>query len=129
MPKKRTRFVCEACGAMQLKWMGRCPECGEWNTLVETVLSESSSDSSGVSAPASEGRARSLLDIAVDAEERVSVPIDELNRVLGGGIVPGAMMLLGGDPGIGKSTLLLQLASVMSERNGRALYVSGEDSL
>ncbi len=129
MTKKRTRFVCEACGAMQLKWMGRCPECGEWNTLVETVLSESSSDSNSATAPAGEARAFSLSDIASDAHDRVPVPIEELNRVLGGGIVPGAMVLLGGDPGIGKSTLLLQLASVMGERDGKALYVSGEESL
>ncbi len=129
MSKKRTRFVCEACGAMQLKWMGRCPECGEWNTLVETVLSEPSSDSNSISAAAGEARAFSLSDIASNTHDRVTVPIEELNRVLGGGIVPGAVVLLGGDPGIGKSTLLLQLASIMSERDGRALYVSGEESL
>ncbi|MFP3895360.1 MAG: DNA repair protein RadA [Anaerolineales bacterium] len=129
MTKKRTRFVCEACGAMQLKWMGRCPECGEWNTLVETALSESLGDSASVSAPAGEVRAFPLADIVPNPHDRIPIPIDELNRVLGSGIVPGAMVLLGGDPGIGKSTLLLQLASIMSERDGKALYVSGEESL
>lgn len=129
MTKKRTRFVCEACGAMQLKWMGRCPECGEWNTLVEQVLSKPSNASNGVAAPAAEARAFSLVDISSNTHERVTVPIEELNRVLGGGIVPGAVVLLGGDPGIGKSTLLLQLAAIMSEGDGKTLYVSGEESL
>ncbi|MEA3407835.1 MAG: DNA repair protein RadA [Chloroflexota bacterium] len=129
MAKKRTHFVCEACGATQPKWMGRCPECGAWNTLVEKVITEPSDNSKSISAPAAEARAFSLSDIPPNTRDRIFVPIEELNRVLGGGIVPGSVVLLAGDPGIGKSTLLLQLATTMSERAGKALYVSGEESL
>jgi DNA repair protein RadA/Sms len=106
--------------------MGRCPECGEWNTLVEmaepTVASRSIAPMSGASPI-------SLLDVPTQGLDRIRVPIGELDRVLGGGIVQGSLVLVGGDPGIGKSTLLLQLASAMVEPVGSVLYVSGEESV
>ena len=125
MPKNRTKFVCDRCGAESLKWMGRCPECGEWNTLVEFTEASSTARS----------MARSttvpvlLRDVPPQALDSIRVPIGEMDRVLGGGIVPGSVVLIGGDPGIGKSTLLLQLSSVLADERGSVLYVSGEESV
>ncbi len=128
--KGRTHFVCQSCGAMQARWMGRCPECGEWNTLVETVIEEPgrpvSARGSGAAIP--ESQAQPLSEIVMQGSERLPVPMEELNRVLGGGIVPGEVVLIGGDPGIGKSTLLLQLAALMSTEESPVLYISGEES-
>lgn len=125
MAKSKTKFVCDRCGTESLKWMGRCPDCGEWNTLVEMVEAPPASRSSGRigSAPVS------LKDVPLESLDRVRIPIGELDRVLGGGIVPGSLVLVGGDPGIGKSTLLLQLCSVLADLGGPVLYVSGEESL
>ncbi len=125
MAKSRTKFVCDRCGAESLKWMGRCPECGEWNTLVEVVEAAVSTRSAAraVTAP------MSMAEVPPQALDRVRVPIGELDRVLGGGIVPGSLVLVGGDPGIGKSTLLLQLSSVLADQRGPVLYVSGEESV
>jgi len=129
MSKARTRFVCQSCGATQARWMGRCPECGEWNTLVETVIEEPSRAASPRgSASIPESQAQPLTEIPMQGSERLPVPMEELNRVLGGGIVPGEVVLIGGDPGIGKSTLLLQLAALMSTEEWPVLYVSGEES-
>ena len=126
MPKSRTKFVCDRCGAESLKWMGRCPECGEWNTLVEMV----EAPATGRAAVSKSGVAPvSLRDIPSVGMDRVRVPIGELDRVLGGGVVPGSLVLVGGDPGIGKSTLLLQLSSAMADQVGVVLYVSGEESI
>jgi DNA repair protein RadA/Sms len=133
--KSKTRYVCSNCGSAQPKWMGRCPDCGEWNTLVETVVQETTtSRSSGVAiAPGGVGP-QSLPDIPADGYERVPVSIGELSRVLGGGIVPGSVVLISGDPGIGKSTLLAQLCDSLARPNlaragdGPVLYVSGEES-
>jgi len=130
MAKSRTRFVCQNCGATQPRWMGRCPECGEWNTLIEAVV-ESPKHKAGPRldhAPTA-NVARALPDIPTDGQQRLPVPITELSRVLGGGIVPGSVVLVGGDPGIGKSTLLLQMADALSQSNDSVLYVSGEESL
>ncbi len=126
MAKTRTKYVCDRCGAESLKWMGRCPECGEWNTLVEVAESPAPApraQATGGSAPVR------LRDVPPQALDRVRVPIGEMDRVLGGGIVPGSAVLIGGDPGIGKSTLLLQLASVLADGRGSVLYVSGEESV
>ncbi len=125
MAKTRTKFVCDRCGAESPKWMGRCPECGEWNTLVEMTEAPVTSRaiSRGSSAPVS------LLDVPAEALDRIKVPIGEMDRVLGGGLVPGSLVLVGGDPGIGKSTLLLQLSSVLADQMGTVLYVSGEESV
>ncbi len=127
MPKSRTRYVCQACGAVQSGWMGRCPACGEWNTLVETVAETSSR--AAASATSRQGDGPVLMsEIDLSAEPKIRVPMDELERVLGGGIVPGSVTLLGGDPGIGKSTLLLQLAAMLNAGKHTVLYVSGEES-
>jgi DNA repair protein RadA/Sms len=138
MAKGRTRFVCQTCGATQAKWMGRCPECEEWNSLVETVVEPSAAGRSSGSTRALGGMAgsavwtgnvpRPLSDVPANIRERIAVPMEEFSRVLGGGIVPGAVMLVSGDPGIGKSTLLLQLAAALSDEY-KILYVSGEESL
>ena len=124
MPKPRTKFVCDRCGAESLKWMGRCPACSEWNTMVE--MTESAPVARGI-ARASGSPVR-LKEVPAESLDRIRVPIGELDRVLGGGIVPGSLVLVGGDPGIGKSTLLLQLASVLADSEGPVLYVSGEES-
>lgn len=130
MPKIKTSYVCTQCGAVQPKWMGRCPDCGSWNTLVEQVQEPVSRFSA--STPAAHGatlaRASSLEEINSSEEQRYLTGMGELNRVLGGGIVPGSAILLSGDPGIGKSTLLLQICQTISS-GARVLYVSGEESL
>jgi len=123
--KTRTRFVCQECGRTAVKALGRCPQCGAWNSMLEEVVE--SGLKTKASFPASASKPSRLLDVQGDKEERVVLPIDEFARVLGGGIVPGSLVLVGGEPGIGKSTLLLQLALEMGRRE-RILYVSGEES-
>ncbi|MFD2707323.1 DNA repair protein RadA [Salibacterium lacus] len=132
MPKQKSKFVCQDCGYESQKWMGRCPGCGEWNTLVEEM--ETSANSSGAkrsfqqSGEASK-KPEPITKVAGEKEPRIDTSLPELNRVLGGGIVPGSLVLVGGDPGIGKSTLLLQLTSVLAEQNHSVLYISGEESV
>lgn len=128
--KNATVFYCQNCGYESAKWMGQCPGCREWNTFVEEKITVKAA-SSTVS-----GRTRQdavkplkLSEITLRDEERMSTHMQELNRVLGGGIVPGSLILVGGDPGIGKSTLLLQVCRHMSEDNRKVLYISGEESL
>ena len=131
MPKTKTSYVCTQCGAVQPKWMGKCPDCGSWNTLIEQVeesVSRFSAAAGGGRSPASVAQASSLEEIDSSEEQRYLTGMGELNRVLGGGIVPGSVVLLSGDPGIGKSTLLLQICQTISSR-ARILYVSGEESL
>ena len=123
------QFVCAECGSVQMKWMGRCPDCGEWNTLQEVAIKppeRGRSTSAATSSYAAQPIA--VPDIPVDSAPRVELSMSELNRVLGGGIVPGAGVLVGGDPGIGKSTLLLQMAAEVAQRQGAVLYVSAEES-
>ncbi len=130
MAKTKTRYVCQECGSAQPKWMGRCPDCGEWNTLVETIVETSRSGGASPTArQALIGRntPQSLADIAADSYQRTLLPMDEFNRVLGGGLVPGSLILIGGDPGIGKSTLLLQMSAGLAT-GGQVLYVTGEES-
>lgn len=126
MSRQKTRYVCQQCGGVQGKWMGRCPDCGEWNTLIETIVEEERPTASR-SRAGGEAIPQPLSAIASDGFERIPVPIGELSRVLGGGIVPGSVVLLGGDPGIGKSTLLLELCSLLAD-DREVLYVSGEES-
>lgn len=133
MPKPKTRYVCSVCGSSQPKWQGKCPDCGEWNTLVETTIQEPAPGRVGSAASVLSGDGPlALPDIPADGYERVPVPIGELSRVLGGGIVPGSVVLISGDPGIGKSTLLIQLCAALAEggptARGPVLYVSGEES-
>jgi DNA repair protein RadA/Sms len=125
MPKARTVFVCQACGGQHPKWLGRCAECGTWNSVVEESAGPTTAPSVGgkSSAPVR------LADVPLDAvESRAPTGIGELDRVLGGGLVAGSVTLIGGDPGIGKSTLLLQLADRLARGGRRVLYVSGEES-
>jgi len=127
MAKTHTHWVCQNCGRTAVRAMGRCPGCGEWNTMVE-VAEEPSAGGSGLSTfPRSEPRR--LTDIGAEGLKRLPLPMGEFARVLGGGVVPGSLILVGGDPGIGKSTLLLQVAGLMAEVTGQPLlYVSGEES-
>ncbi len=127
MSKARTQFVCQQCGSTSPKWMGRCPDCGEWNTLVETIVE--SKERSPLSYAAPRSKPQRLSEVTSDALERVQLPMPEFSRVLGDGIVPGSLVLIGGDPGIGKSTLLLQVSALMAEVLGKVLYVSGEESV
>ena len=126
MAKIRTKFVCSECGSESPKWMGKCPECGQWNTLVEEVEQRDSQVQQSLAGVLS--RPESLLDISDDIEERLGTGSNELDRVLGGGIVKGSLVLVGGDPGIGKSTLLLQIANNIGNKGKKVLYVSGEES-
>jgi DNA repair protein RadA/Sms len=132
MTKVRTVFACQACGFESSKWLGRCPDCGEWNSLAE--------ERQEIAPPPGKGRPDQLTlppvasqpkpwD-AIDVSEELRVPsgIDEFDRVLGGGLVPGSLVLIGGEPGIGKSTLLLQVAHLLGRTHGSVLYVSGEES-
>ncbi|MEK6805216.1 MAG: DNA repair protein RadA [Pseudomonadota bacterium] len=124
MAKLKTAYTCQACGAQFAKWAGQCGECGDWNTLVESVLEVRAR--AGVAANAA--RVQRLDEIGTEELPRVSTGLDEMDRVLGGGIVPGGVVLIGGDPGIGKSTLLLQVLAAVEGRLG-TLYVTGEESL
>jgi len=121
--KERTVFACNNCGYQSLRWLGKCPECGEWDSFNEETLVKNRP-----AAKATTSKIQSLMSDADDgAEERLSTEISELDRVLGGGIVPGGVTMVGGDPGIGKSTLMLQMLQKM-QAPGRLLYVSGEES-
>ncbi|MDY6032715.1 MAG: DNA repair protein RadA [Alloprevotella sp.] len=132
MAKEKTAYVCSACGYDTPKWVGRCPSCGEWNTLTEVRLGPAPSPAAGRAVQAVAGLVRSmpapvaLRDVPAEAEPRCLTGDGELDRVLGGGIVPGSLILLGGEPGIGKSTLLLQTVLRLDDRC--VLYVSGEES-
>jgi len=129
MAKTKTHFVCQECGRTAPKAMGRCPQCGAWDSMVEELIETNQTSLNlaqqhgwgGLSIP------QKLRDIDDAQEDRIPVPINEFSRVLGGGIVPGSIVLIGGDPGIGKSTLMLQMTLKMADTN-RVLYVSGEES-
>jgi len=132
MPKSTTQYVCQQCGRTSPVSFGRCPSCNAWGSMVEEIIEMSSSPSAGKSHGFSaRSKPVSLEEISGDAENRLKTPISEFSRVLGGGIVPGSIILVGGDPGIGKSTLLLQMAMEISSSaygNHPVLYVSGEES-
>ena len=128
MPKSHTRFVCQECGRVAATYMGKCPQCGSFNSMVEEVVhDEPVTKSSAVRGITGRSAPRPIGDVSADAEDRIQLPIAEFARVLGGGIVPGSIVLVGGDPGIGKSTLMLQMAMEMAAQK-RVLYVSGEES-
>jgi len=126
----KTVFACQECGAQSPKWLGRCPDCGAWNSLVEERADESGVAPAGGHRYAVNGAASARLysEIEIEQHARLSTGIDEFDRVLGGGVVPGSLVLLGGEPGIGKSTLLLQAAANMARAIGPVLYSSGEES-
>jgi DNA repair protein RadA/Sms len=130
MKPPRTVFVCQECGSQSPKWLGRCADCGAWNSLVEERPLETPAASAAGHryALAASSGARLYSDIQIEHHARLSTGIDEFDRVLGGGVVPGSLVLLGGEPGIGKSTLLLQAAANMARTVGPVLYSSGEES-
>ena len=125
---KSTIFFCQNCGYESSKWMGQCPGCREWNTLVEETVVTAGKGKRTKTAHEKAVPA-SFSEISLEKEERMQTHIEELNRVLGGGLVPGSLTLVGGDPGIGKSTLLLQVCREMSADGHKVLYISGEESL
>ena len=129
MPRERTLFVCRECGYESAKWMGQCPSCKQWNTLEEVETPKISKSRSGktVVRKIDEGRILPLKEIRNSSTYRIDTKIEELNRVLGGGIVPGSVVLAGGEPGIGKSTLFLQMADNIAKEED-VLYISGEES-
>jgi DNA repair protein RadA/Sms len=124
-PRENTVFVCQQCGKESLKWLGRCPNCQEWNSFVETRVAAPTTlhHTSPVSPP------QELSQIKTDSQDRFPIPLSEFNRVLGGGIVAGSLVLIAGEPGIGKSTLLLQVAHLVTGTPGSVVYVSGEETL
>ncbi len=125
MAKEKTAFVCSECGYECAKWLGQCPACRAWNTLEETVVAAPEKRA----APAAAAEAVYLKDVPAQDDARWATGFGELDRVLGGGIVEGSVVLAGGEPGIGKSTLLMQVASVLSRTGKKVLYVTGEESL
>ena len=128
MAKTHTRFVCQECGRVAASYMGKCPQCGSYNSMVEEVIhDEPVTKNTAVRGLTGRSVPRSIGDVSSDSEDRIHLPIGEFARVLGGGIVPGSIVLVSGDPGIGKSTLMLQMAMEMAATK-RVLYVSGEES-
>ncbi len=131
MAKRKTKFMCKSCGYESAKWMGRCPGCGEWNTMEEEVEIAVQKGPRGAFQHTEGVRQKALpiSSIEMIEEPRIGTDLEEFNRVLGGGIVPGSLILIGGDPGIGKSTLLLQVSSLLANKGQRVLYISGEESI
>ncbi len=128
---KKTVFFCQNCGHEESKWLGQCPACKEWNTFVEEKVTVSRGSTSAASEAGKERASKvvTLSSVSVEEDERIRTGIAELDRVLGGGIVQGSLVLVGGDPGIGKSTLLLQVCQRLSDAGKNVLYISGEESL
>ncbi len=129
MAKTRSNYVCQNCGRQTPRYFGRCPACGEFNTMVEEVVEISKGGKEKPRIVLPHSQPQRLTEVSTEAGVRLLVPIGEFNRVLGGGIVPGSITLIGGEPGIGKSTLLLQACAAIAENVGRVLYVSGEESV
>lgn len=128
MAKTKTQFICSECGYQTSKWMGKCLGCGSWNTLTETIVSEAPKSISALKTPGfTSSTPKTIRDVEIDRYTRYSTGMKELDRVLGGGIVRGSLILVGGDPGIGKSTILLQICENTS-KDKKILYVSGEES-
>lgn len=128
--KRKTKYVCQECGYESAKWMGKCPSCNNWNSMTEEMEASNSYNrhtfASG--AKSASGKPEKITEIESQKEPRITTSLKEFNRVLGGGIVPGSLVLIGGDPGIGKSTLLLQVSSQLAEKGLPVLYISGEES-
>ena len=135
MAKKKTKFICQSCGYESPKWMGKCPGCSEWNKMVEEVeivkplRKGAFTHSDALGSTGVRIKAAPITSIETNVESRMKTDMKELNRALGGGIVNGSLVLIGGDPGIGKSTLLLQVSAQLANNNQKVLYVSGEESV
>ncbi|MDR0934498.1 MAG: AAA family ATPase, partial [Burkholderiaceae bacterium] len=128
MAKAKTQFTCTECGGVSSRWAGQCAACGQWNTLVETLVEKAANRYAAQHKGLTESApVRNLADRAAEDVPRIVTGISEFDRVLGGGLVPGGVVLIGGDPGIGKSTLLLQALASLATRH-RVLYISGEES-
>ncbi|MFH1169115.1 MAG: DNA repair protein RadA [Chloroflexota bacterium] len=123
---RRTVFVCQQCGRESLKWLGRCPDCQEWNSFTQMTMAAQAAVPRAISTA---GPPQELSQISIEAADRQPLTMAEFDRVLGGGLVSGSLVLVSGDPGIGKSTLLLQAASAVAQSRGRAVYVSGEETV
>lgn len=128
MAKNRTKFVCSNCGAETVRWMGRCPQCGSWNTLEETVEEVIPKQLRTTHDVVSSKRPQKLSEVNLENHERMQLAMPEVDRPLGGGVVPGSVILWGGEPGIGKSTLILQVCHAMAKAGRSVLYASGEES-
>ncbi|WP_102264837.1 DNA repair protein RadA [Mesobacillus jeotgali] len=132
MAKRKTKFMCQECGYESPKWMGKCPGCGQWNKMVEEVESTGSTRRGAFANTGNTGvtaKATPITSIETVSEPRITTDLNELNRVLGGGVVRGSLVLIGGDPGIGKSTLLLQVSYQLAKKAHSVLYISGEESM
>ncbi len=127
MAKVKTKFVCQNCGYETVKWLGKCPDCGSYSTMAEEVVTAKKDRYSSLPVKSS-SKSKMLRDITATSESRATTGMGELDRVLGGGLVEGSLTLVGGDPGIGKSTLILQICQKLGEQNKKILYVSGEES-
>ncbi|CUS82318.1 DNA repair protein RadA/Sms [Candidatus Kryptonium thompsonii] len=127
MAKQKTQFICQNCGYISLKWMGRCPECNEWNTMVEEIVMPEDKLQEQISLLKQPAIAVDIDKVELKEDERIKTGINELDRVLGGGIVPGSVVLVAGDPGVGKSTLMTQI--VPGLKGKKILYVTGEESI
>ena len=130
MSKTKLAFVCNSCGVSQPKWAGQCPDCGSWNSLTETIISKAKHGGGAYSgyAGATQAQVQTLSEVDTEEHQQFTSGINELDRVLGGGVVKGSVILIGGDPGIGKSTLLLQSFAFLSDKF-KVLYITGEESL
>lgn len=126
--KKSTMFMCEECGYESAKYLGKCPSCGLWNTFIEEKIVADADTRSRVSLTKEVAKAQPIKDVRIEQTGRVQTSLNEFNRVLGGGVVPGSLVLIGGDPGIGKSTLLLQVSAELNQLDAVVLYVTGEES-
>src|SRR5690625_457945 len=127
--KRKTKHVCQECGYESARWMGKCPSCNQWNTLVEELIPSKSSGPISTITLQKSSTPEKITTIKSEKEPRIITGLKELDRVLGGGIVPGSLVLIGGDPGIGKSTLLLQISSLLADKQLPVLYISGEESV
>lgn len=127
MSKIKTKFACQLCGYETPKWLGKCPGCSSWNSLVEEIV-DNRQRKGALSSSGDSNKAMPIGEVRSEKEPRMSAGMEELNRVLGGGIVPGSLILVGGDPGIGKSTILLQMSHFLANDQHRVLYISGEES-
>lgn len=128
LAKRKNTFVCQDCGYESPKWMGKCPGCGNWNTMVEEVQAGGSGGRHVTTGKRTVSKPEPITQLESQKEPRITTEMREFNRVLGGGIVPGSLVLIGGDPGIGKSTLLLQISAQIAKKKMRVLYISGEES-